>query len=1135
MTFATNWMVSVLRFPLRSVRWLHSAVDYVFGYDFFISYKHSDGRSYPKELSERLTREGFRVFLDERGYAPGDELVQATRRQVRKSSYLVMIARPGAVTNSDWVIREIRVSIEAGNTPIVLDINRAFLTATGETEEEIRRAETLRSLLQHRLRIEESIQTVNGQVYDGEPSQRVVQELKRSFAAKRQDSRRARVFGLAALLFAILSVTAGVLAWQSYVARRQAEQEARRARAGELAAQSRLLRTRQSQLAVLLATEAVRTSSLLNEDDVIAVDQALMESVTGITGEGFSGHTASVLTMAFSSDNKWLATGSADHTTRLWNLEQPNLKSVIVLQHQDELQVSFVGFSPDNRWLVTAGELGKPTLWQLGNTGGPVQRTLAIADSDSELRSFVFSDDGRWLAAVSDGDKAWLWDLNQAEPTYSPRQIGDGLYTIRYLTFSPGGRWLAGFGITTNDIWVWDFSKAGALSSPLTLRGHSAPVSHAKISAHQNLLASADDEGNVILWDLEKGRIRTKLLISNRAKPKTIWDLDFSHRGTWLAVAIGAGNPSTDEAESNTVLLWRISSGVPDKPVYVPHDTQIRSTSFDPTDRWLYVEGHNGPVRLWDLTNGTPAAPLILGGHERGVVHHSFSRDGSYLATGDNQGKANLWDLSCRKPITPIALTGHEGAISDISISADGRWVATASDDSTVRLWDLSLPIAGDSLVLMGNCTSDITSVATSKNERWLAGGTGDGRVTLYDLTAAEPVRTLTVLREGSGENKVEKLLFSADNRWLAATTNEGELNIWDLTASSIPQTLRAFHGHERRGQLVSFALSADGRSLASADFDGHAWLWDLNAQDPSSTRKELRGYDRKIQDVWISPDDQWLLGGAYDELWVWNLAHAGTEFSGRQLTKHDSHIIYVIFSSDSRWMTSIDNGGKGRMWQLSSGGIELRSELEVGTGYPSSISFQPNNQGLVSSGTDENQPRLWAINANGQNVSYRVPPGTIEATDKATISSHNNWLVCSSMDTLQIWSLTSLDKPSRIVRTSEPIGVLAFSKDEQYLVYGGDRGSVSIIKMSSRTPSPVSFVAHLGSVQSVFFAGSSRWIVSQSYNAVRLWPLRREELITLAELRTGRNLQPGEWSAYFPSEPYRKTFVQMPALSSSN
>jgi WD40 repeat protein len=1124
------------RFSLSPVRWLHSAVDYIFGYDFFISYKHSDGRSYPKELSERLAQEGFSVFLDEHGYAPGDELVQATGRQVRKSSYLVMIARPGAVTNSDWVIREIQVSIESGNTPIVLDINRAFLTATGETDEESRRAETLRSLLQHRLRIEELIQTVNGQVYDGEPSQRVIEELKRSFAAKRQDSRRARVFGLAALLFAILSVTAGILAWQSYVARYQAEQEARRARAGELAAQSRLLRNRQSQLAVLLATEAVRTSSLFNEDDVIAVDQALIESVTGITGQGLSGHTASVLTMAFSSDNKWLATGSADHTARLWNLEQPNLGSAIVLQHQDELNVSFIGFSPDNRWLVTAGELGKPILWQLSNTGSPVQRTLSIAGAESELRSFVFSDDGRWLAAVSDADKAWLWDLSQVEPTYSPKQIGDGLYSIRNLTFSAGGRWLAGFGLTTNDIWVWDFSKAGAISSPLVLRGHSAPVSHAKLSARQNLLASADDDGNIILWDLEKGHISKRLLAPDRTKPKAAWDLDFSHSGTWLAVAIGTARPGKEKAGSNAVLLWRISSEVSDKPVYIPHDSQLRSISFDPTDHWLYVEGNNGPVRLWNLTNGNPTAPLILNGHARGVVQHSFSPDGRYLATGDNDGAANLWALSCAKTtITPLPLTGHEGGINDISISADARWVATASADSTVRLWDLSLPIAGDSLALMGNCTSEITSVATSKNERWLAGGTSDGRVTLYDLTAPEPVRTLMVLREGSGENKVEKLLFSAENRWLAATTNDGELNIWDLTASSIPQTRRAFHGHEKRGQLISFALSADGRNLASADFDGHAWLWDLTASDPSITRKELRGQVRKIQDVWISPDDQWLVGGAYDELWVWSLAHPNTEFNGRQLTTHASVLRYVIFSSDSRWMTSIDNDGLARMWQLTAGGIELRSEFKVGTVYPSYISFQPNNQGLVSSGTDDHQPRLWTINEDGKSVTYRIPSGTIAANDKATVSEGNNWLACISMDTLQLWWLSSADKPSRIILTSDSITSLVFSNDEQYLTYGGGRGSVSIIKLSSRTPSPVSFVAQIGSVQTVSFGGRSRWIVSQSYDRVRLWPLRREELLALAQIRTGRNLQPSEWSAYFPGEPYRKTFVHIPTLSSSN
>src|SRR6516164_2580749 len=78
------------------------AVDWAFGYDFFISYNHGDGPKLPLYLKERLTQAGFRVFLDQTEYVAGLDLRRETRRQITKSRKLVVIARQGAL-RSVWV------------------------------------------------------------------------------------------------------------------------------------------------------------------------------------------------------------------------------------------------------------------------------------------------------------------------------------------------------------------------------------------------------------------------------------------------------------------------------------------------------------------------------------------------------------------------------------------------------------------------------------------------------------------------------------------------------------------------------------------------------------------------------------------------------------------------------------------------------------------------------------------------------------------------------------------------------------------------------------------------------------------------------------------------------------------------
>src|SRR4051794_12815726 len=98
------------------------AVDWAFGYDFFVSYSHSDGMRLPRRIKERLEQAGFRVFLDQTEYVAGDDLRRETRRQVVKSRKIVVIGRPGAL-KSEWVRREVDVALAHGKVPVIVNLN----------------------------------------------------------------------------------------------------------------------------------------------------------------------------------------------------------------------------------------------------------------------------------------------------------------------------------------------------------------------------------------------------------------------------------------------------------------------------------------------------------------------------------------------------------------------------------------------------------------------------------------------------------------------------------------------------------------------------------------------------------------------------------------------------------------------------------------------------------------------------------------------------------------------------------------------------------------------------------------------------------------------------------------------------
>jgi tetratricopeptide (TPR) repeat protein len=180
-------------------------VDWVFGFDFFLSYSHGDGKCYPQGLKRRLEQAGFRVFLDQTEYVAGIDLRRETRRQVRKSRKLVVVGRTAAL-KSEWVRREVDVALADGKTPIIISVNRAVEDAPNGTD--------LASLARewHWLRVHEQLADP-----DGEPSETTVSELVRGFNHTRQETKRQRFFATVA---AILAIATGVALWQAFEAHR---------------------------------------------------------------------------------------------------------------------------------------------------------------------------------------------------------------------------------------------------------------------------------------------------------------------------------------------------------------------------------------------------------------------------------------------------------------------------------------------------------------------------------------------------------------------------------------------------------------------------------------------------------------------------------------------------------------------------------------------------------------------------------------------------------------------------------------------------------------------------------------------------------------------------------------------------
>lgn len=443
------------------------------------------------------------------------------------------------------------------------------------------------------------------------------------------------------------------------------------------------------------------------------------------------------------------------------------------------------------------------------------------------IRSIVFAPGGTQLLSAGSDKTVRVWDLTPAEPTLTRtlrppvfRGYAGAIYTLALAPaeHEPGQRRLAlaGYGVESNRGEIVFFRYPGAANldtGDLLARipagdlnqpnkpGHLDSINSLAFDPTASLLASAGNDGVVILWDV------------NTLQARRIW------RG---------------------------------------HVGSVNSLAFSSDGRHVVSGGSDGTIRVWSVTADAATATLSAPGFAPGQAPRAwavnslalhpdgrtviFGRENGMLQRADVQGQqAGMENL----PVLP-----GQGPVEVVAISPDGKQLAVsviqtmpAADRVPVDDCEVQVRSLPDAAIVRRFSTSSFTyALAFSSDNRRLAfAGDDRQRLFIHDLTAPQ-----TPLRAWSGQGgTVHDVRFTADSKKLGYTQSPLVNNApaeayegFDLVERT--RLIAPLRGADLRGALTSFegwsVQPVDAYTLVASHQDGQR-RWTL-ALDPLRDRR---------------------------------------------------------------------------------------------------------------------------------------------------------------------------------------------------------------------------------------------------------------------------------------------------------
>lgn len=504
-------------------------------------------------------------------------------------------------------------------------------------------------------------------------------------------------------------------------------------------------------------------------------------------------HNGPILVLEFDNSGRYLATGSGDHTTKIWDLQLQYCTHNLKGAHGIITAIKFVALDEISPGLLVASGDGMINVWDLKISKIRTQLQQHSADVTQMILSgnFLFSFGRDQIVSIWNREKWTLW---KNFPLFE--SISDAiLLEDKIVTAGDEGK-LNVFDAKSGKIIRVNEEKISPLG---ILQLLSIPDSILAISADENL------------HFCDKNSLKCKkILVGNNDEINSLKFFGPKH------FAVATNSPELRIYDRSSLNCHLVAG----------HSQIILSVSV--RFPFLATGSKDNSVRIWAYSEEKdqilPVA--IATGHTNSVSAVKFApSNGKFLASVSEDSTLKIWKLpkNCEKlqeEILTLATVGsaiaHSKDPTCVDISPNDQLVATGSLDKTAKIWRLDSNGNLEPGITLSGHKRGIWDINFSPVDQVIATASGDFTIKIFALADGDCVKTF----EGHEAAVVQVRFFTTGLQLVSADTG-GMLKLWTIKTNECVKTYEA-----HQGKIWALDVAPEGNFLATGGTDSRVVLW---------------------------------------------------------------------------------------------------------------------------------------------------------------------------------------------------------------------------------------------------------------------------------------------------------------------